>query len=69
MVGLRGGIEGSYPSLLEFDYKKKVRVETCEGISDITKLAKANDSRRQTLTRSQNMEQLSPPPAQSLCLM
>jgi hypothetical protein len=30
---LNGGIEWSYPTLLEFDYKKQVEVDTSEGIS------------------------------------
>jgi hypothetical protein len=52
------GIKGSYPTLLEFDYKEQVEVDTWEGISGYhdfwlqrggrTKLARANDSRRQT---------------------
>jgi hypothetical protein len=28
-----GGIEGSYPTLLEFDYKAEVKIDTWEGIS------------------------------------
>jgi hypothetical protein len=27
-----GGIQGSYPTLLEFDYKKQVEVDTWEGM-------------------------------------